>query len=86
MNVSLTPKLEDFVKNKVESGLYTSASEVIREALRLLETRDSNEQVQLKLAALRQDIGEGVASLAQGKGKPLDASRIKQAGRVKVND
>jgi|GEM_PF-3479406 len=48
--------------------------------------RDSNEQVELKLAALRQDIGEGVASLAQGKGKPLDASRIKQAGRVKVND
>lgn len=47
--------------------------------------RDSNEQVQLKLAALRQDIGEGVASLAHGKGKSLDANRVKHAGRVKVN-
>ncbi|MBZ0159057.1 MAG: type II toxin-antitoxin system ParD family antitoxin, partial [bacterium] len=40
MNISLTPQLEKLVKNKVESGLYGSASEVIREALRLLEERD----------------------------------------------
>jgi antitoxin ParD1/3/4 len=33
MNVSLTPKLEAFVQEKVASGLYTSASEVIRDAL-----------------------------------------------------
>ena len=37
MNVSLTPELEKFVAAKVESGRYTSASEVVREALRLLE-------------------------------------------------
>lgn len=36
MNVSLTPELEKFVQGKVESGLYHSASEVIREGLRLL--------------------------------------------------
>ncbi|MGO8758319.1 MAG: type II toxin-antitoxin system ParD family antitoxin [Terracidiphilus sp.] len=35
MNVSLTPELDKFVAGKVESGLYTSASEVVREALRL---------------------------------------------------
>lgn len=40
MNVSLTPELEDFVKDKVETGLYTSASEVIRESLRLLNRQD----------------------------------------------
>ncbi len=41
MNVSLTPELDNLVKNKVESGLYNSASEVIREALlRLLKSRD----------------------------------------------
>jgi antitoxin ParD1/3/4 len=41
MNVSLTPELEQLVTEKVESGRYTSASEVIREALRLLEEHDS---------------------------------------------
>jgi antitoxin ParD1/3/4 len=40
MNVSLTPELEQFVAGKVESGRYTSASEVVREALRLLEEHD----------------------------------------------
>jgi len=40
MNVSLTPELEKFVQDKVESGRYTSASEVVREALRLMEKRD----------------------------------------------
>ena len=40
MNVSLTPELEQFVKNKVKSGLYNNASEVIREGLRVLKERD----------------------------------------------
>ena len=40
MNVSLTPELEMLVTRKVETGLYQSASEVIREGLRLLEERD----------------------------------------------
>jgi antitoxin ParD1/3/4 len=40
MNVSLTPELERFVASKVESGRYHSASEVVREAPRLLEERD----------------------------------------------
>jgi putative addiction module CopG family antidote len=40
LNISLTPELERFVQNKVESGMYTSASEVIRESLRLLHTHD----------------------------------------------
>ena len=40
MNVNLTPKLEEMVRQKVASGLYNSASEVIREALRLLEEQD----------------------------------------------
>ena len=40
MNVSLTPELEKFVDDKVESGLYNNASEVIREGLRLLKEND----------------------------------------------
>ena len=41
MNVSLTPKLEEFIREKVSSGLYNNASEVVREALRLLVKRDN---------------------------------------------
>ena len=40
MNVSLTKELEQLVNEKVKSGRYLSASEVVREALRLLEERD----------------------------------------------
>jgi antitoxin ParD1/3/4 len=40
MNVSLTPELERLVNEKVDSGLYQTASEVVREALRLLKDRD----------------------------------------------
>lgn len=53
MNVSLTPYFEEFVKQKVESGLYSSASEVVRDALRLLDEKEK------KLADLRQAIQEG---------------------------
>ena len=41
MNVSLTPELEQLVNEKVKSGFYQTASEVVREALRLLSERDS---------------------------------------------
>lgn len=44
MNVSLTPDLERFVREKVESGMYNSASEVVREALRLLVSRDRRDE------------------------------------------
>ena len=40
MNISLTPELENFIKQKVDCGLYTSASEVVRESLRLMHTYD----------------------------------------------
>ena len=62
MNVSLTPELEQLVQNKVQTGRYNSASEVVREALRLMEERD-----QIK-ADVRKKIAAGVESLRQGKG------------------
>lgn len=43
MNVSLTSELERYVREKVGSGLYNSASEVVREALRLLVAQDRDE-------------------------------------------
>jgi antitoxin ParD1/3/4 len=40
MNVSLTPDLENLIREKVDTGLYASASEVVREALRLMAQHD----------------------------------------------
>ncbi|MFN7466950.1 MAG: type II toxin-antitoxin system ParD family antitoxin, partial [Pseudanabaena sp.] len=47
MNVSLTPELESFIQGKVSTGLYYSASEVVREGLRLLQERDQLQQLRL---------------------------------------
>ncbi len=48
MNVSLTPELDKFVADKVASGRYTSASEVVREALRLLDEYERSRAVRLE--------------------------------------
>ena len=66
MNVSLTPALERFVQEKVHSGRYTSASEVVREALRLLEEHEKVRAVQL--AEFREEIDRRLASLDRGEG------------------
>jgi antitoxin ParD1/3/4 len=65
MNVSLTPELDNFVAGKVESGRYNSASEVVREALRLLEEHDRARSAQL--AAFNQELGARLASLDRGE-------------------
>lgn len=57
MHVSLTPKLEQLVRRKVKTGHYNNASEVVREALRLMAARDEAERA--KLADLRQAIASG---------------------------
>jgi antitoxin ParD1/3/4 len=76
MNVNLSPQLEAMVKAKVASGLYTSASEVVREALRLMEQQDQLRSLQLQ--QLRSDIQEGLAS---GSPVPWSPDEIKQDGR-----
>jgi len=65
MNVSLTPELEKFVAAKVASGRYNSASEVVREALRLLDERDSARAAQL--AEFNEEIGRRLATLDRGE-------------------
>jgi len=82
MNVSLTPQLEDYIKQKVAKGMYNSVSEVVREALRLLEERDALQA--MKLEALRKDIHQGLESLDNGAGKPLDMKAIKAKGRKRL--
>ena len=60
MNVSLTDELANFVKSKVSGGRYTSSSEVVREALRLMEKVEQQEAE--KLNFLRQAWKEGIDS------------------------
>lgn len=76
MNVSLTSELEQYVQEKVSSGLYYSASEVIREGLRLLKEREQLQQIRLQ--ELRQDIQAGLDS---GEPTPLDMQAVKEKAR-----
>jgi antitoxin ParD1/3/4 len=77
MNINLTPQLEEMVRQKVESGLYTSASEVVREALRLMEEKDQLRNA--KLDRLRAEIHEGLGS---GPSIAWDADEVKRAARA----
>lgn len=79
MNISLNPHFEELVKGKVESGLYNSVSEVMREALRLLEERDQLRE--LRLEELRREIQKGINS---GSATPLDIEEIKRQGRARL--
>jgi len=78
MNVNLTPQLEELVREKVESGMYTSASEVVREALRLLQEQDRLKEA--RRGQLRHDIEVGLRS---GRGEGWDAGRVKRQGRLR---
>jgi antitoxin ParD1/3/4 len=79
MNISLTPQLEKLVQDRVKSGRYTSASEVIREALRLLDEKDR--LLGAKIDQLQRDIREGQES---GPAAPWDPEEIKREGRANL--
>ena len=81
MNINLTPSLEKMVRDKVKSGLYTSASEVIREALRLMADQDTIRQAKMDL--LRQDIRAGMKS---GAAIVWNPEEVKKAGRKKQQE
>jgi antitoxin ParD1/3/4 len=81
MNISLTPHLEELIREKIASGSYTSASEVVREALRLLEQEDQLRAV--KMNKLREDIQQGLQS---GPSMIFDPREIKRVSREKKTD
>jgi antitoxin ParD1/3/4 len=85
MNVSLTPELEKMIGDKVSSGRYHSASEVVREALRLLEQQD--ELYRVRLEQLRKELDLGIDQLDRGERVPFSATtveRIKSRGRKRL--
>lgn len=61
MNVSLTDEMEHWVQRKVETGLYSSASEVVREALRALHAKETRHST--KIMHLREAIQDGLVSM-----------------------
>ena len=65
MNVSLTPELKEFVEGKVDDGTYGSASEVVRDALRLLIEREQERE--LKITYLKARIAEGIDESGDAK-------------------
>ena len=69
MNVSLTPALDKLVREKVKSGLYNNASEVIREALRLM--KEAEETRRAKLKRLKAELARGEVDVASGRVTPL---------------
>ena len=83
MNVSLTPELEAMINGKVKSGRYNTASEVVREGLRLLEYEDQLRE--LRRDELRKEIARGAEQIRHGKYIDIDTSedRIRLANRIK---
>ena len=80
LNVSLPPELEHRVREHVASGLYGSASEVIREALRLFEAYQTVRKT--NLATLKADIAKGLADERAGRVGVGDMGAIKARGRA----
>ncbi|TVR62786.1 MAG: type II toxin-antitoxin system ParD family antitoxin [Candidatus Competibacteraceae bacterium] len=80
LNVSLPAELEQRVREHVASGLYGSASEVIREALRLFEAYQAVQAA--SLATLKTDIAQGMADVRSGRVGMADLSAIKAQGRA----
>ena len=75
MNVSLTPELERLVSDKVSSGMYQTASEVIREGLRLIKERDE------QLETLSRDVRAGFDAVERGDYTVYSETSLEQLGK-----
>lgn len=83
MNVSLTPQLERMINQKVKTGMDQTASEVVREGLRLMQERDKAK------TRLHADVQLGLDQLDNGRYSELDSlptlvARIKAQGRRRL--
>ena len=78
MNVSIGRRWEGFVEQVVQEGRYGSASEVVREGLRLVEEREA------KLRALRAHIDAAIAQGGVVSDEELDAALAEQAAELRA--
>ncbi|MDQ3654358.1 MAG: type II toxin-antitoxin system ParD family antitoxin [Chloroflexota bacterium] len=74
MNITLTPQLEAMIQEKVERGLYDNHSEVVRDALRLMQQQD-------KLERLRAAIAIGIEAADRGEGRPYTPELLAEINR-----
>jgi len=84
MNVSMTTEMEEWVQRKVGSGLYTSASEVVREALRALHERETRKSA--RLTNLKEALAVGIQSADEGELQIWDDTlqkEVKALGRAR---
>lgn len=79
ITVSITPELNELLNAKVQSGRYTSVSEVMRDALRMLERADKSEADEIEYLRKAWDEGE-----ASGIAGPFDMEKIMQEGRKRL--
>ena len=85
MEISLNSQINKWIAEKVNSGFYNSASEVVLEGLRLLKIQE--EQRQAMTEDLRREILIGVKQLDEGKSACFDESvvaDIKNSARSKI--
>lgn len=79
LSITLPPKLANMVRDKVDAGSYSSNSEVIREALRLLEEKDRMQTQKLEL--LRAEIAKGIQSGSAGE---LDFTDLRRKAKAQL--
>ena len=90
MNVSLTPELEGFIGELVKSGNYFSASEVVRDGLRLLKERETFKEI--KIEELKREIQKGKKAMDEGRYTTIDTpeemqgfmDNVKKRGQEKL--
>ena len=81
MNISITPELEELIDKKVKTGMYNSASEVVREGLRLLKEQD--ELKELRLKELKKEIQKGYDSATNGNVAEWNLNQFKDKVRAR---
>ena len=86
MNVSLTPELEKFVETEVNTGLYQTASEVVRAGLRLLKQEQMLKAVSVRSRAeLETRLIQAAESLDAGRGVKREEvfARLRQRSQAR---
>ena len=77
MHINLSPEMESYIKGKVGSGFYGNATEVIRDAIRRMQSEEE------RISAFREAVAKGEAQLDRGEGiaytPKLMASMTKKA-------
>ena len=74
MNITLTPQVEGWIEEQIAAGHYADASEVVHDAIQLLEEHSRRE-------ALRAALMEGYEEAERGELVPLDMEAAKRAAK-----